>query len=254
MKTLKTVILIFLAINELHAEELKKIHIFVALCDNAHQGIVPVSASLGNGQNPKSNLYWGALYGVETFLKRKGSPWNFVSSLELPDKHVLKSSLFHHSESNALLLAEAYDGAHMRETIEDFLSSVKTVFPRPATYKSQIVTFGDSADLVIFVGHNGLMDFDVNISKNMTEKTKDFIILACYSKSYFSPHFEGTNHRPLMWSTNLMAPEAYTVEAALEGWLKGESMDEIRIRGAKAYAKYQKCSSAAAKKLLVCGY
>ncbi len=33
------------------------IHVFVALCDNQNQGIVPVPASLGNGQDPKSNLY-----------------------------------------------------------------------------------------------------------------------------------------------------------------------------------------------------
>jgi len=244
----------FLTVTSLHSKELKKIHVFVALCDNVNQGIVPVSKSLGNGQNPKSNLYWGALYGVETFLKRKGGPWNFVSSQQHPKEHVLKSTLFYHSQHNALLLAEAYDGAYMRETIEDFLSSVKAVFPRQVTCKNQMVTFGDSSDLVIFIGHNGLMDFDVNVSKNKTEKTKDFIILACYSKSYFLPHFNGTSHRPLIWTTNLMAPEAYTLEAALEGWLKEESVNEIRIRGAKAYAEYQKCGIAAAKRLLVSGY
>jgi len=34
--------------------------VFVALADNFNQGIVPVSAKLGNGDNPKTNLYWGA--------------------------------------------------------------------------------------------------------------------------------------------------------------------------------------------------
>ena len=33
------------------------IHVFVALCDNENQGIVPVNSSLGNGQNSESNLY-----------------------------------------------------------------------------------------------------------------------------------------------------------------------------------------------------
>jgi len=36
----------------------KTIHVFVALCDNVNQGIVPVSAKLGNGQDIKGNLYW----------------------------------------------------------------------------------------------------------------------------------------------------------------------------------------------------
>ncbi len=38
---------------------IKVIHVFVALCDNKYQGIVSVPASIGNGQDPKTNLYWG---------------------------------------------------------------------------------------------------------------------------------------------------------------------------------------------------
>ena len=42
--------------------KLKTIHVFVALCDNKYQGIVPVPESIGNGQNARTNLYWGAAY------------------------------------------------------------------------------------------------------------------------------------------------------------------------------------------------
>ncbi|HST23582.1 MAG TPA: hypothetical protein VLR90_20895, partial [Blastocatellia bacterium] len=34
------------------------IHVLVALCDNEHQGIVPVPAKIGNGDDPQNNLYW----------------------------------------------------------------------------------------------------------------------------------------------------------------------------------------------------
>src|SRR5262245_25297618 len=44
------------------------IHVFVALADNVNQGIVPVSASLGNGDNPTTNLYWGAAFGIRSFF------------------------------------------------------------------------------------------------------------------------------------------------------------------------------------------
>ncbi|WP_316785612.1 hypothetical protein [Pedobacter frigiditerrae] len=37
----------------------KTIHVFVALCDNKYQGIVPVPKAIGNGQDPDNNLYWG---------------------------------------------------------------------------------------------------------------------------------------------------------------------------------------------------
>ena len=45
------------------------VHVFVALADNQHQGIVPVPAALGNGRDPLRNLYWGAAFGVKTYFK-----------------------------------------------------------------------------------------------------------------------------------------------------------------------------------------
>jgi hypothetical protein len=51
-----------------------------------------------------------------------------------------------------------------------------------------------------------------------------------------------------------MAPEAYTLKSALDGWVRGESAAQIRERAAAAYSKYQHCSLAAAKRLLVSGF
>ncbi len=50
--------------------ETNTIHIIVALCDNKYQGIVPVPKTIGNGQDPKNNLYWGTAYGIKTYFKR----------------------------------------------------------------------------------------------------------------------------------------------------------------------------------------
>src|SRR5688572_17761463 len=54
------------------------IHVFVALADNVNQGIVPVSATLGNGDNPATNLYWGAAFGIKTFFSRN-KDWQLIS-------------------------------------------------------------------------------------------------------------------------------------------------------------------------------
>ncbi len=40
----------------------RTIHVFVALADNQNQGIVPVPAALGNGEDPERNLYWGSAF------------------------------------------------------------------------------------------------------------------------------------------------------------------------------------------------
>ncbi len=47
---------------------LRTVHVFVALADNQHQGIVPIAAKLGNGEDAEHNLYWGSAYGVKTFF------------------------------------------------------------------------------------------------------------------------------------------------------------------------------------------
>jgi hypothetical protein len=44
-----------------------------------------------------------------------------------------------------------------------------------------------------------------------------------------------------------MAPEAYTLKSALDGWIAGESNEQIRDRAAGAYDKYQKCGFRAAQ-------
>ena len=51
-----------------------------------------------------------------------------------------------------------------------------------------------------------------------------------------------------------MSPEAYTLEAALAGWLKNENAEQICLRAAQAYHRYQKCGVKAASRLLVTGW
>jgi len=46
-----------------------------------------------------------------------------------------------------------------------------------------------------------------------------------------------------------MAPEAYTLKAALDGWILNEPAEQIRHRAAAAYAQYQKISMTAALRL-----
>jgi len=62
----------------------KIVHVLVALCDNLHQGIVPVPARLGNGEDLQNNLYWGAAYGVKAFFTHKDSGWQLLSSIAQP--------------------------------------------------------------------------------------------------------------------------------------------------------------------------
>jgi hypothetical protein len=50
-------------------------------------------------------------------------------------------------------------------------------------------------------------------------------------------------------TTGFMAPEAYTLDAAVEGWIADENAEQITERAARAYDKYQKCGLKAARRL-----
>src|ERR671918_2808728 len=71
------------------------IHVLVALCDNENQGIVPVPAHLGNGEDPERNLYWGAAYGVKTYFSRS-KDWAKVAEFQEPKDDVLERIVFRH--------------------------------------------------------------------------------------------------------------------------------------------------------------
>lgn len=234
------------------------IHVFVALCDNVNQGIVPVSASLGNGDNPATNLYWGAAYGVKTFFS-KSKDWEMVSQSQHLSAAVLERVIFKHRHRELYMIADAYQGKEIRKTTFDFLNSAAGRSGETITVGSlgrdvELHTHG-SADLVTYIGHNGLMDFALPTSPTaLDERQRKAIILACASKQYFDKPLLQTGATPLLWTTHLMAPEAYVLSAAIEGWANKESDEAVRVRAAKAYHKYQNCGLRAANRLFATGW
>ena len=232
----------------------RSIHIFVALCDNIHQGIVPVPKKLGNGKDTKNNLYWGALYGVKTHFKRSRE-WIFLKTISTDDPTILERILFKHKNKNVYLLADAYNGAQIQTCISDFLKAANEQFSVRIDNTSKILYFGGNSDLLAYVGHDGLMEFDVEVSyKKSVKQTRDVMMLACYSQEYFAPEIKQSKANPLLWTTHLMAPEAYTLKAAIEGWVLNESGKQIEERAAQAYNKYQKCGIRSARNLFTTGF
>lgn len=223
LKVRKPLILILVSIGFLlnvASAQTKTIHVFVALCDNQFQGIVPVPEKIGNGKDATHNLYWGALYGVKNFFNNKTTDWKLIKSLKPENPNILERVLFKHTTKDIYLLADAFDGEKIKTCIENFLTASNGQFPIQVKYDSLSLDFGGKADLIAYVGHNGLMDFSVNIAYNHSNKKKrDVIILACYSKNLFLPEIKNANANPVLWTTHLMAPEAYTLKSAIDGWI-----------------------------------
>jgi len=250
---LATCVLFSLAIASVAESSPQVVHVFVALADNQHQGIVPVPPALGNGSDAQRNLYWGAAYGVKTFFKAS-EEWQLISCGRGPKDVILERCLFKNRTADVFLVADAYQGSEIKSAVTDFLSAAagKTSEEIRAKVNSADVSIaaGGAADLLAYVGHDAFMDFQIApIAGTKGNKPRRTIILACVSKAFFSPYIGQTGAESLLWTTGLMAPEAYTLKAALTGWIASEDDEAIRHRAAQAYDKYQKCGSRAALRL-----
>ena len=142
----------------------RTIHVFVALCDNVHQGIVPVSKTLGNGEDPRNNLYWGALYGVKTFFKRSEN-WKLQSTEKNPTSEIMERCIFKHQSGDVYLVADAYRGREIRKTTDDFFQAAagnnKEFISVEVDNEQVSLGIGGNSGLIAYVGHDALMDFDL---------------------------------------------------------------------------------------------
>jgi hypothetical protein len=210
----------------------KTIGVFVALADNANQGIVPVAAELGNGEDPDKNLYWGAGEGLRGVFNQNPA-WRLLEEkAKSADTNILRSCVYRHIKSGVLLNAKAYRGAALQRCLQDFENAVRT----------------NAFNLVVFIGHNGLMDFSLPVPEKPAGKTNgaDVIVLCCKSEAFFKERIKSAGGRPILLTTQVMYPCAFLLQAAADGWIKGEDPAAIRKRAGGAYAANQKISRKAA--------
>ncbi len=232
----------------------KVIHVLVALCDNLHQSIEPVPKAIGNGQDPELNLYWGCDYGVKAFFKNK-TAWKLIATIKNPEQHILERCIFKQEQFNCYMVADAYDGAYIKTAMTDFTNASAGAENKIVVWQKDTLGILGNAAMIAYVGHEGLMDVSLDsVPPKRDERKRDAIILACESKQYWNMILHKTGARPLLWTTELMCPEAYTLDAAITGWLNKETDEQIHQRASAAYSKYQNCSLKAASQLLATGY
>ena len=213
----------------------KTIGVFVALADPKHTGIEPLPPSIGDGDNAETNLYWGNDEGLKgTFDHSK--KWKLVDKNETPQAEVVMSTRTYRrvraDGASILLVARAYRGSQMRRCIEDYEGAIAH----------------GSYDLVVFIGHDGLMDFQLPSPEKAAgqARTPDCIALCCVSETYFKDRIIAAGGRPVLLTTQLMYPGSFTLEALADTWASGGTPATIRESAATAYARNQKISKKAA--------
>lgn len=232
------------------------IHLRVPLCDNENQGIVPVSQKLGDGLDLRNNLYWGARYGVKNHFKNISS-WKLLASKKDLDQNILERVIFYKEYPNkakVYLIADAYRGDKMKGCLEDFIHSISGNLKEEIKVGDELIKISSGADLLVFNGHNGLMDYNIDFVETADEKVRDVSVIGCISHEYFVDHLKHSKGYPLLMTTNLMAPESYVVNALIDAWVMLKETEAIRQEAGKAYHKYQKCGIKGATRLFKTGW
>jgi len=213
------------------------ISVIVSLVDNASQGIAPVPAKIGNGDDPRNNLYWGALYGVKTFLS-KADGWRNLGCEKDINNTILERCQFAWKDK-LTVTADAYRGSRIDQAMLDFMQQAAT--PPDATQR----------EMVVFIGHDGLMDAQnqpiIEHFPKHAVHDKQAMVLACMSEEYFAGHLLAAGSKPVVTTYSFMAPEAYVLEAVARGFANQASEVELRSSAGAAYAKYQHISAKAGK-------
>ena len=100
----------------------KQVAVFVALCDNEHQGIAPVPAKIGKGDDPANNLYWGcsdALPKVMRAAKDWGRPVHY-SDYQQKKAAVIDTIVCTRADKAATVYAFAYRGDCIVDCMQEF--------------------------------------------------------------------------------------------------------------------------------------
>ncbi len=176
---------------------------------------------------PDKDLYWGQMYGMRTYFS-KDKDWQLISTTR-PGGKIQERILFYNKALDLYVDALAYHTDSIKTAITDFVNYAYAA---------------DHNALVIYVGHDGLMDFKIDVQPRKNKC--DVMVFSCASDQYFSHYVDMT-----LSTYTYMAPEAYGVMAAIEAWAAGDDELTIRKETAKAYAKYQKISVSAAERTFV---
>ena len=206
----------------------KKVAVFVALCDNASQGIIPVPAKIGDGNKPDDNLYWGCTDGFSGCF-HASKAWKLQKKEVPEDKRIFERLIYLHESGDIELTAEAWRGSEIKACLTAFETALVS----------------GKHDLCAYIGHNVLMDGQVAPPATKAVKPCDAIVLCCLSDHYFKTRLADMSARPVLLTTQLMYPGSFLLRDSLPLWAKGRPLPEIRLAAAAAYARNQNISKKA---------
>jgi len=130
---------------------------------------------------------------------------------------------------------------------------------RSATYDVQMVLdkaipANGNADLIVFNGHNGLLDYEIVLKNRKCVNQKETAIICCGSYYNFIEKIKLYHTFRLLTTLDAIPAEAYILASIIEPWAMLKSDEEIRQNVMRKYISIHHCSNEDADRIFVTGF
>ncbi len=229
-------------VYNMRTKPVRIIHVMVALCDCKNQSMPKVPGNICIGDKPQINLYWGMRpHGMKAYYLRHKN-WRLVYQKLNQTKQIAERLVFRYTHANVYLVADCYWGTEIRKAVYDYFKSLSSKYHVPITlYKKtkyqKTIYAGGGADLLVYMGHNELLDNDFRDEvydeetllpyPNQPFSMKHAVAIGCFTYKNFINMISKTGAFPIITVKKTIAPEGYVIDGIIEGWIRLENKKGI---------------------------
>ncbi len=230
---------------------------YIALCDNASQGIVPVkNPKICDGDVPERNLYWNTSGGLWAWARKHG--WRRVHQTKSSEGPVLVKAVWRkrmrpggelrargvRERFDAYIVGLAYRGRKIDQAMTDYLRAVNSDIEQTVLVKDDVaVSFGGSSHVVGYIGHDYFLDVrgadEARLMREHEGKSrlaKGSFALACVGNEFIRPAITRENVYIFILNKQLAFPGVWTAGGIINGVAAGENGKRIHRRAARDFA------------------
>jgi hypothetical protein len=218
-----------------------------------------VPARFGDGAAPGHNLYWGALFGVETHLLNAAG-WRRVYTDSGDGAGVIRRVVAHRrSEATAswralgvedqfdvFVLANAWPAERIRDAMGGPIRDAFGDRPLALSVDGVERAFGSASAISGYVGADGLAEDYWDVFADLGPKAPrpvGVFYVSAHSATYLHRAVVEHGLYPVLFVREPIIPEAYVVEGILDALLAGDVGDAFVSQAGRRYSEYQSAIS-----------
>lgn len=209
-----------------------------------------------NGDDPRTNLCWGALYGVDTHMANAAG-WRRFYGDKGDGNRIIRRSIFSRRVApsaewvaagvdqafDVFVLANAWPASRLREAMSQPIRDACADGPVVITHDGMSLAFGSASCMVGYLGPNAMADayWDPFEACNSGGHSRiGLFYLSSMSAVYLYDSAVRNGFYPVLFARLPIVPEAYLFDGMMQALLEGELDEGFLDSAARAYAKYQK--------------